>query len=162
METGDTTEQFKNENPQKNKVHKVLAHSYLFYFISLLIGLSFDFAFPLKIFRETTLTPLGILFLALGTFLILWAQKSSLKLRKEDITKESFSHGPYHYTRSPTHFGLFLLILGFGFTVNALFIIIFSIISLFVTKFIFLKKEEKILAEKYGAPYLEYKKSVKF
>lgn len=46
--------------------------------------------------------------------------------------------------------------------VNAFFIIVFSFISFLITKFTFLSKEEKILAEKYGAPYLEYKKSVKF
>ncbi|KKP64099.1 MAG: hypothetical protein UR62_C0020G0001, partial [Candidatus Nomurabacteria bacterium GW2011_GWF2_35_12] len=67
----------------------------------------------------------------------------------------------YCYTRSPTHFGLFLLMLGFGIITNALFIIIFSVISFIITKFVFIRKEEKILAEKYGIPYLEYKKSVK-
>jgi protein-S-isoprenylcysteine O-methyltransferase Ste14 len=51
--------------------------------------------------------------------------------------------------------------LGFGIMANTLFIIIFSIFSFFITKFIFLKKEENILAEKYGAPYLEYKKIVR-
>ncbi|KKP71662.1 MAG: hypothetical protein UR70_C0021G0015 [Candidatus Nomurabacteria bacterium GW2011_GWB1_35_20] len=51
--------------------------------------------------------------------------------------------------------------LGFGIITNALFIIIFSVISFIITKFVFIRKEEKILAEKYGIPYLEYKKSVK-
>ena len=104
---------------------------------------------------------IGAIFLIFGTCLIFWAQKSSLDLNKENMSKETFYHGPYRYTRSPTHFGLFLLILGFGIMTNALFIIIFSIISFILTKFILIKKEEKILAEKYGAPYLEYKKSVK-
>ncbi len=162
METGNTTEQLKNENPHKNKIHKILAHSYLFYFILFLFGLFLDFTFSIKIFEKSAMASVGAVFLILGTLLILWAQMSSHKLKKENMSKETFCCGPYRYTRSPTHYGLFLLILGFGIMANALFIIIFSIISFIITKFTFIQKEEKILAEKYGAPYLEYKKSVKF
>jgi len=162
MEPEKKTEQSEKENPHKNKVHRILAHSYLFYFISFLFGLLLDFIFPLKIFGNYAISSIGTIFLIFGTFLILWAQKSSLDLKKENINKETFNHGPYRYTRSPTHFGLFLLMLGFGIIADALFVVIFSIISFIVTKFTFIKKEEKILAEKYGAPYLEYKKSVRF
>lgn len=162
METGDTTEQFGSKNLHKNKVHKILAHSYICYFIFLLLGLFLDFIFPLKILKSSTTLPIGTVLLVLGTLLILWAQKSSLNLQKENVDKERFFHGPYRYTRSPTHFGLFLLILGFGIITNALFIAILSVISFFITKFVFIKEEEKILAEKYGTPYLEYKRSVKF
>jgi protein-S-isoprenylcysteine O-methyltransferase Ste14 len=162
METENKTEQFESGNPHKNKIHKVLAYSYLFYFILFLIGLLLDFLFPLKIFNNYVISLVGTIFLVFGTLLIFWAQKSSLNLKKENISKETFSRGPYRYTRGPTHFGLFLTMLGFGIMTNALFIAIFSIISFIFTKLIFIKKEEEILAEKYGAPYLEYKKSVKF
>ncbi|KKP85651.1 hypothetical protein A3B84_00500 [Candidatus Nomurabacteria bacterium RIFCSPHIGHO2_02_FULL_35_13] len=162
MELGKKVEQFEKENPHKNKVHKVLAHSYLFYFILFLFGLLLDFIFPFKIFEDYSMSLIGAVFLIFGTFLVFWAQKSSHRLQKENISREMFCRGPYRYTRSPTHLGLFLLMLGFGIIANALFIIIFSIISFVITKFVFIKKEEKILAEKYGAPYLEYKESVKF
>lgn len=161
METENKTEQLGDENLHKNKVHRILAHSYLFYFVSFLIGLFLDFVFPIEIFKGITITSIGFIFLVFGTFLIVWAQGSSRTLQKENMTKETFFHGPYRYTRSPTHYGLFFLMLGFGIMVNALFIIIFSVFSFFVTKFIFIKKEEQILTEKYGAPYLEYKRIVK-
>jgi len=106
--------------------------------------------------------PIGFVFLALGTFLILWAQTTSRHLKKENITPETFCHGPYCYTRAPTHLGLFLLMLGFGFISNAFFVILLTLFAFFIGKLVFLDKEEKILAEKYGAPYLEYKKMVKF
>ena len=51
--------------------------------------------------------------------------------------------------------------LGFGVITNSFFIVVFSIVSFVVTKLTFIRKEEKILAEKYSTPYLEYKKSVK-
>lgn len=158
----ENLELLKNENPHKNRVHKVLAHSYIFHFISFLTGLIFDFLFPLKIFEKFTIGPLGLLFLVVGTFLILWAQKTSHKLNKENISKETFSQGPYRYMRSPTNLGLFLSTLGFGLIINSLFIAFFSVFSFIISKFVFIRKEEEILTQKYGTPYLEYKKSIKF
>lgn len=162
MEIENIKEQFEKKIFHKNKVHKILAYSYLFYFVSFMIGLIFDFFSPIKVLGNSVVIVIGILFLLFGTFLIIWAQKVSSKIEKENISKETFCNGPYRYTRSPTHFGLFLLIFGFGMIINNLFIIIFSVIAFFFTKFIFIKKEEEILSQKYGAPYLEYKKMVKF
>jgi len=153
------------ENSDKNHihgVHHILAHSYAMQLFLFLIGVVLDLIFNLKIFNNPSFTPLGIFFLIFGTFLIIWAQKTSRNFDKNNLNKESFMHGPYRYTRSPTHYGLFLLMFGFGIMTNDLFIIIFSIISILVTKSFFLKKEEKILVQKYGTPYLEYKKIVKF
>ena len=146
----------------KNSVHRVLAHSYSVFFFFFLIGICLDLFFNLRVFNSITATPSGVIFLIIGTLLIIWAQTTSQKLNKENISKETFCHGPYRYTRSPTHWGLFLLMLGFGMINNAFFIVLFSIISFLIAKFVFLNKEEKILASKYGASYLEYKKSVKF
>ncbi|HEY4493837.1 MAG TPA: methyltransferase [Candidatus Paceibacterota bacterium] len=146
-------------------VHNVLAHSYFAYFLAFLVSLFLDFLFPIKIFSQAALSPVGVVFLAGATFLILWAQKTSRNFeeaKKNAISKETFCKGPYCYTRSPTHWGLFMLMLGFGIIANAFFVLMFTVISFFVSKMIFLREEERILAEKYGAPYLEYKKSVRF
>ena len=147
---------------QKQSVHKILAHSYSVYFIFFLIVFAWISVFNFKFFNNFIAIPLGFIFLIFGTFLVFWAQKTSRHLDVKNVSKETFCHGPYRYTRSPTHLGLFLLMLGFGMIANAFFIVLFSIISFLITKFVFLKKEEKILAAKYGTPYLEYKKSVKF
>jgi protein-S-isoprenylcysteine O-methyltransferase Ste14 len=150
-------------NLEKYSVHHVLAHSYSFYFFVLILAVFLDLIFPIKVFSDSVMAPIGFVLLVLASLLILWAQRTSRDLRKiENITKQSFCRGPYCYTRSPTHWGLFVLMLGFGFIVNALFVILFTLISLVVTKLVFLKKEEAILVDKYGASYVEYKKSVKF
>jgi protein-S-isoprenylcysteine O-methyltransferase Ste14 len=162
MDAGSTTEQLGSKNIHKNKIHGILAHSYILYFIFFLFGILLDFIFPVKIFGNYIISIIGTIFLILGTILIIWAQKSSHRLKKENINKETFYQGPYRYTRSPTHLGLLLLTVGFGIIANTLFIVISSIISFIVTKFIFIKAQEKVLAEKYGTPYLEYKESVKF
>jgi len=163
MNKNDLKDDIFNIDEYKNRVHKILAHSYSAYFILFLIGVFFDllFKFKIKILNFSFLVPVGALLIGLSSLLIFWAQSTSRKFNKETLTKESFCNGPYAYTRTPTHWGLFFLMLGFGILANAIFIIISTVISFLLTKFIYLRKEEAILEKKYGAPYLEYKKAVK-
>ena len=146
----------------KGSVHWHLAHSYVMYFILLMTGITLDLVFKFKIFNNYIMVPVGAILLLFATFLILWAEHTSRNWKGENVDVEAFCRGPYCYTRSPTHWGLFLLMLGFGIVLNAFFIILSTIISFIIAKFVFQKKEEKALSEKYGAPYLEYKKIVKF
>ena len=148
--------------PHKNKVHKVLAQSYSVYLVSFLVGISLDIIFQLKIFNVQAIVFLGPALLVFATILIFWAQHTSRHLKKEDLSREAFFRGPYRFTRSPTHYGLFFLMLGFGIINNAVFVVLFTLVAFLVTRLIFLDKQEKILEEKYGTHYAEYKKLVKF
>lgn len=149
---------------QKQNVHKILAHSYVAHFLLFLFGVFLDMLFKLRVFTDFAMTAssVGATLLICGSVLIFWAQYTSHHLNKENITKETFCNGPYRYTRTPTNFGIFFMTLGFGMIANSFFVILFAFISFVVAKFVFLDKEEKVLAAKYGAPYLEYKKSIKF
>lgn len=162
MEVSNSTIQTQDQKPTHGgKVHQILAHSYSFFFILFLIGVYLDVVFRFKIFANSVMVPVGFTFLVFSTILILWAQKTSRNLDIEHLSKETFCKGPYCYTRSPTHWGLFLLMIGFGIMANALFVILSTLISFLISRFIFLKKQEDVLEKKYGAPYLEYKKAVK-
>ena len=152
-----------NKNSNKHSVHKVLAHSYTVYFVLLLIGISLDLIFQFKIFQSSAMIPIGLLFIIFATIIILWAQKTGRDLRKvEEIKTEHFCRGPYCYTRVPTQWGLFLLMLGFGIIANAPFVILSTVVSFIISKLVFIKKHDKILTDKYGDVYSEYKKLVKF
>ena len=152
-----------NKIQYKGKVHRVLAHSYITYFVLLLIGIYLDMIYKIKIFSNPTIKPMGIIFLILATFIIIWAQKTGHEFRKvSEKRAEHFHQGPYRYSRIPTHWGLFLLIFGFGIISNSFFVVLSTIISFFISKFIFINKHDKILEIKYGVHYLEYKKLVKF
>lgn len=146
----------------KNKVHHILGHSYSMYFVLFLVGVFLDFISPVKIFSHSVFVWVGIILLMFATVLIFWAQKTSRELKKENMSKETFYQGPYRYTRNPTHLGLVMLIFGFGIVANAVFVVLTTLISFLINKFVFLKKEEAVLTEKFGASYLEYKNSVKF
>ena len=152
-----------NDKQNKNSVHHVLAHSYSVYLILLLIGIGLDLIFGYKIFSNSVMVPIGFFFLALAPIIILWAQKTGRDLRKvKEVKTEHFCRGPYCYTRIPTQWGLFFLILGFGIVTNSFFVILFTIISFLISKFVFIGKHDRILVEKYGSAYTEYKKLVRF
>lgn len=151
-----------NKVHPQHAVHHTLAHSYSVYFLFLLGGVFLDLIFPVRVFKSDIMVVLGLVFLTLATLLIFWAQHTSRNLKIDSLKKESFCKGPYCYTRTPTHWGLFFLTLGFGFVLNAFFVILFTLVSFFITKYTFLRREERILAHRYGEPYLEYKKSVRF
>jgi len=153
---------YDEEHIYKKKVHRVLAQSYSVYLVSFLVGISLDIIFQLKIFNVQAIVFLGPALLVFATILIFWAQHTSRHLKKEDLSREAFFRGPYRFTRSPTHYGLFFLMLGFGIINNAVFVVLFTLVAFLVTRLIFLDKQEKILEEKYGTHYAEYKKLVKF
>ena len=144
----------------KNTPHWVSAHSYAMYFALFLAGVTLDLIYKLNFFNNSSVIPIGVIFLIFATFLILWTEHTSRNLG-QTINKEAFYRGPYRFTRSPIHWGLLFLILGFGLIANAFFVVLSTIISFLVAKFIFQHKEERILEKKYGSHYIEYKRSVK-
>ncbi len=147
-------------------VHTVLGHSYLVYFATFLLGLLIDTKFALR-FDAPFLTPVGFVLMFIGPALILWAQHTSHKLAVKQITVDPTTHthdffrGPYTFSRSPTHLGLFLMIIGLGFLFNSISIVVTTLIAFVITKVFFLPKEEKLLQEKYGDEYKQYKNQVK-
>lgn len=152
-----------NKNLSKSNVHHVLAHSYSMYFFLFLAGVVLDIIFKIKIFDSSIAVPVGFVFLVLATIIILWAQKAGREFDKvQDVKTEHFCRGPYCYTRIPTQWGLFLLILGFGIITNSFFVILFTVISFFFSKVIFMSKHDRILLGKYGSAYAEYKKMFRF
>ncbi len=151
-------------NP-KNLVHSVLGHSYMVFFVGLVLGSLGDLYIPVH-FPNGDLKFVGTLFLFIGPLLILWAQKTSSKTRKlryeGDSVIDTFARGPYAFTRSPTHYGIGIMVLGYSFIIGSIWLVLSTVIAFIIAKMFFLKKEEKILKQKYGEGYDDYKKKVKF
>ena len=151
-----------NQNQKEQTVHEVLIESYSWYFLFFLTGVIIDIIFPVKFLPPFVFAPSGLLIAIASSFLIFWAQKSSRNLDVKNLTKETFSKGPYKYMRNPTQLGLFLLLLGLGMMVNAAYLILFTMIYFLTAERIFIKREERILEKKYGKPFIEYKESLRF
>lgn len=144
-------------------VHFVLSHSYIMFLVAIVVGIILQMVIPITLFGNGISSYVGLGMIILGSMLIYWAQSSShqseARMRKEG-TSRVFDHGPYKYSRNPTHIGLSVMTIGLGVVLNSFFIFILLIIASLISKFIFLKKEEAILEVKYGEPYREYKRKV--
>lgn len=150
------------ETHKPKEVHQILAHSYSTYFIFFLIGLVGDIFFPYRVGIEYSVY-IGYILIFIATILVLWAQRTSSLLaeKKEKQSHHDFRQGPYRFTRSPTHIGLGLLLLGVGFIFQSILIIILTAIPLLLAHFVFVRKMEEILENKYGEKYFKYKEIVK-
>lgn len=151
-------------NHRKDIVHFILLHSYFIFLFAVILGVLFDFTLKEKIFSNPIYQYAGFFMLIISSIIIYWAQESSSNYKekiKKNNSRSHFEYGPYKYLRSPTHFGLFIMTLGFGLIINSLFSVIFTFVAYAISKFFFLKREEKILEGKYGQIYTDYKKKVK-
>lgn len=154
----------KIQSRRKDTVHYLLLHSYLVFLVAVVLGAIFDIFINVRIFSHNTYQIIGFLMLFVSTIIIYWAQSVSSNYRERIIKNKSrseFEIGPYRFLRSPTHFGLFIMTLGFSLIINSLFSVIFVFIAYGITKFFYLKKQEMILEKKYGLAYNEYKRKVK-
>jgi len=154
------------EEKMFKSVHEVLARSYFVFLLFIVLGILVSFFWDQKLFSVTQ-NNLGFLLLAAGTILVFWSQQSSRKTKvkrihlDKEIAKEGFLKGPYQFYRSPTHLGVFLLFAGVAFLDNSFVLSVASVVALVFTRLVFIKREERMLEEKYGQIYKEYKNKVK-
>ena len=147
-------------------VHETLAHSYLAYLAAIIFGFICDAFMPLRLSYQ--FVPAGVTLIVLGSLCIFWSQYStSLRLRSpkkapHSVVLKDFLTGPYKYSRIPTQYGLFFMTLGLSLIYLSISMVIASILAFAIVLAVFIPKEEKHLAAKYGAPFLEYKKKVRF
>ncbi len=161
METTNIEE--KGEEARKDLVHFILSHSYLAYFLAIIVGVFLDTIFPIKVFHYQNYQYVGLVIIILSTLLIIWAKRTSRWSSEEKKANRRFDfhRGPYKFSRSPTHLGLSMTTLGFGLMIGSFFVFLLMVIVMIFTKMVFLKKEELLLEKKYGQAYYDYKQKVK-
>ncbi|MBP6904859.1 MAG: hypothetical protein KBB91_02270 [Candidatus Pacebacteria bacterium] len=144
-------------------IHHILAHSYLMYFVSSIIGLFIDtlIGFSITVPYADTIT--GICF-GVGALLILWAQYTSRHSAKKNGDQEAirgpyFFKGPYRYMRNPTHLGMVILVTGYTLVSGSIVFFAITVIGYLVSN-IFFHRYEAILDRTYGEDYQKYQASV--
>jgi len=145
-------------------VHFVLAHGYVLFFFAIILGVILDVFIKIEIFQSLICSKIGTVMIFLGSCLIYWAQRASktaAKTSPENPTEKSFEHGPYKYFRNPTYLGLLIMTIGLGLVIHSFFAVVLAVTSHLFIKYIFVKKEERLLEVKYGHLYNNYKKKVK-
>lgn len=154
----------KENNSPKGIIHVILSYEYSLFLVAIILGLLCDHLFHTKIIGNVDLSYIGVFMIFIGSSLVYWAQRSTSvpKSKTEEERKTDFFYkGPYKYSRNPTHFGLFVMSLGLGLILNSVFSIVFILITHIIAKYSFLKKQDKILEERYGDQFSSYKNKVK-
>lgn len=145
-------------------IHVILFHTYVVFLGAVILGVIFDQIFAVHILDNYNLQNLGLTMIIFGSILVYWAQ-STTNAPKSELTKERdinfFLRGPYKYTRNPTNLGLTVMTLGLGFILNSFFSVLFIVITYLISRFIFIRKQDSILAERYGEVFTDYKKKVR-
>lgn len=131
--------------------------------VGIVVGIGLEIIFQTKIFPQDTARLVGIILIIISTIIIFWALKTSHNFRKNEKRGESrnFHKGPYRWSDNPTSFSLAILIVGFGTLVNSLMIVIMSALGYIVSYFLFEKKKQKLMLEKYSDDYKNYKDKLK-
>jgi len=69
--------------------------------------------------------------------------------------------GPYRFSRNPIYLAFSLLHLGIAIWVNSLWLVATLVASVAVIAWVVIPREEQYLERRFGAEYVEYKKSVR-
>ncbi len=71
------------------------------------------------------------------------------------------TNGIYRWTRNPMYLGLSLILLGIGFATGSLWFLMGLPMAILAVTKLAIEREERYLAEKFGAAYLDYKSRVR-
>jgi protein-S-isoprenylcysteine O-methyltransferase Ste14 len=120
------------------------------------------FHFP-HLFPEDIILPLSFPVLSLGIFVTAWSAVHFLKVKGTPVPfnppPKLVTTGPYRYARNPMLTGVFIFMIGLGFYVNSV-----SLVVLFVPLFILINFwelkhiEEPELMKRLGNEYIEYRR----
>lgn len=141
-------------------INVLLSKSYSVFMISLLVGIIFDLFIGLRI-KSELIEPIGLVVIFLGSVLVFWAQTVNKKAAYLKNGQRNFAIGPYRFSRHPTYLGLFIVLLGAGFLMSSVSIVVTSVLAFLLTMATFVKEEEKRHVKKYGEQYLQYMKQTR-
>lgn len=108
---------------------------------------------------------LGFLFFFLGGTLNIWTDQLFKKVNTTVKPFEKPSNlilkGPFKISRNPMYLGMALLLIGIGFVLGSITSFVGFVLFVAAMEIRFIRQEEKILHEVFGAEFDAYKKKVR-
>lgn len=130
----------------------------------ILIFISHYFINILK-FIYFPVTLIGIIPIITGCYLNLSADKN---FKKYNTTVKPYEEssclikiGVFKFSRNPMYLGMFLILVGISILLGSIIPFIISVFYAFMINCIFISTEEKMLSEKFGDEWTEYKLNVR-
>jgi protein-S-isoprenylcysteine O-methyltransferase Ste14 len=142
-----------------------LARPPVVYLVSIAVGSLLEFAWPLPFLPHALSTALGILLVVAAVMLFIGSvgkfRAAGTPVPGNKPTTAIVQSGPYRFSRNPIYLAFSLLHLGIAIWINSLWLIATLIASLGVMACLVIPREEQYLERRFGAEYLDYKKSVR-
>ena len=137
----------------------------VYFLLSIAVMISLHFLFPGARVFVFPWNFLGIIPLAVGIGINLIADRSFTKhntpVKPLEKSTALVTSGVFRVSRNPMYLGLVLILLGIAICVGTLTPYIMVLVFAIFMDIVFVRFEEKKLAETFGEPWLAYKKSVR-
>src|SRR5258706_12470332 len=137
----------------------------LVYLAAIAIGWALEFAWPFPFFPHALAAPLGLLLVMIAVALFAGSvgrfRAAGTPVPGNKATTAIVRAGPYRVSRNPIYLAFSLLHLGIAIWANSLWLVATLIASLAVIAWVLIPREEQYLERRFGAEYVDYKKSVR-
>ena len=133
--------------------------------IYIVVSVLLHFLYPLHQLIRFPYTLLGIILIAAGAVLNVWADGI---FKKQNTTVKPFekpdalvNSGPYRISRNPMYLGMVLILFGVSFILGSLISFAGPIFFIIAMERVFIPEEEKSMKENFGDEYFIYKRKIR-
>ena len=142
---------------------KILPPTY--FIISLLLSVALHFIFPLVKFIAYPWILAGLIFLAAGGLMNLFAdmdfKKARTTVKPYEKPVELMTKGVFNFTRNPMYLGMSITLIGEAVLLGSLTPFIIPIVFFVLMDKMFIRSEEAMLLKTFGERYMSYKSKVR-
>ena len=129
--------------------------------VAMILGVILQVLFAQALFANPGIGDLiGLPLIALGIGIVVW---SVFEAGNVDIEspQQLITGGPYARSRNPMMVAWTLIYLGIAFVVNTLWMVVLLPLVILFTHYVDIRVEERLLSEKFGEQYAEYRERVR-
>lgn len=136
------------------------------YLLIYLVGtVALHFFFPVARIIHPPYVLLGILPLAFGLAINLWAdgifKRESTTVKPLETTAALITDGPFRFSRHPMYLGMVAIVLGVALLLGSASSFVGPVAMIVTLEALFIPHEERSLEATFGATYTDYKKRVR-
>jgi protein-S-isoprenylcysteine O-methyltransferase Ste14 len=152
---------------KKSKAAQVWFFPPYLVFLGLIISFLLEFlVYRNQIFDNSIIFRFLGIILTIAAILLFVKSVRIFNLRKEklhprSISTQIFKDGPFQFSRNPIYLAMFVLLIGFGLTLNSFWFLYSGLVVAIMIHYGVIIPEENYLEKEFGKDYLEYKKTVR-
>ena len=137
----------------------------VWFFALLLLSIALGIYLPVLKFWSYPFSLLGVVPIALGAVLNLWAdslfKKNRTTVKPHLKPSTLLTSGAFRVSRNPMYLGMVLILFGAAACVGSITAFLSPVLFFLISELDFIPWEESVMEDVFGQPYLDYKKRVR-